>query len=245
MVTMSIGRNIYYDWWHDFRAGTFDKWADKACVSLVTKSDVEVNGMKLYSPSHVFASMRQRERLERCAKKERPLLWFALIKFPDILEWLVHAPHSFCSTVYYYFYYLKNRFDCIDLNLDRNNWYDVDYKLERAVVVLFLDYVEKECGGLDAEHHGLIPQSKCKEYSKERRKQLCDLIEAYNFFRKDGDLDNIEEQINKLSKNEHDFLTDEEHRIRMDKFSKMDKKRDALREKYLEVIWNNRKYLWT
>ena len=238
-----IGRHIYYDWLSDLRGKTFDVWAHKADVDFISTPDTELDGVKLYTWSCVKDGIELSRIKQGVAKVERPLVWLALIGLPNALEYLITLPHSICSTIWYFCHYNKERYDLVDLKKSRYSWYDVSWKVERALEVMFLDFVDNECGGLDGEHHGLIFQSKCKEYSKERRQQLRDLIAAYHFFK--TELPALEKEIDDLYAVEKinlvGFAADE----RFKKFKKLDDKKELLREKHLNAIWNGRQLLWT
>lgn len=70
------------------------------------------------------------------------------------------------------------RYDIVNLRL-KKDYYEVDYRMERALVVLFMDFIQKECGGID----DIINHSKCKEYSIKKRNGYKKLIAAYYFFK--------------------------------------------------------------
>lgn len=103
-----------------------------------------------------------------------------------------------------------------DLKLERGGWYDADYRMEQCVIVLFIDYVENECGGLNGKYFGFNSQIKIVEYADARKKHIKELIAAYKYFKKNPDA-----------------------------YGFVGSKNYEERKKHLDVIWNYRGYLWT
>jgi|ERR1035437_974983 hypothetical protein len=220
-----------YDWWHDFEEATFDKWAEKALLN----SEPPKLDDGCYDADDVFEHMEISVEMKEKARVERPVTWFALVKFPYLLERLVHLPHQVCSNVWYFFYNAQHRFDRIDL---KTSWsyHDPAWRLERAVETLLVDYVDIECG-LD----GLVWQSECDSYNEERKAQLRTLVDAYHFFK--TELPALEKQIDDLyAKNPAKVITRKE---RQEIFRELGGKKDLLRNKHLDNVWKYRGFMWT
>ena len=133
------------------------------------------------------------------------------------------------------------KYNIVNLRL-KNDYYETEYRMERALVVLFIDFVQRECGGIDNEIHGLLYHSKCKEYPIKRRNGYKKLIAAYYFFKYERNI--LKRKIKFIDSMYMDAANYKIVKIG-NQLNLKEKELIEKEKKHLDSIWKYRHELWT
>lgn len=215
---------ILYEWWTDFEIRYIRPMQHKHGVGYFPPR----TGCSTPLPQYIEL-MKIRKETKEAAKRITPVKYFLLVSIPDFVETVIHFPHRTYHGITMWLYYLRRRFDRVDLKLDRS-WYDTDYRMTRSIEVLFLEFIEEELGFDNFIWH--VQEN--DEYHPKSKSDWKKLLDAYYWFK----------MLKPILQKRIDVMGDIQEK-QWKKYDKMLKEIERKDKLHINNVWKLKGYLWT